>query len=122
MREQIEMATVARQNHSETRTVEFAVTGMTCAACAARVKRQLGRLDGVIAEVNLATERATVSIPRTVATGDVIAAVRKAGYGATVLATDRPAPSTDARDRVRDLWRRLVVALLLGVPLADLSV
>ena len=42
--------------------VELAVVGMTCAACAARVQRQLGKLDGVRATVNLATEKATVQL------------------------------------------------------------
>jgi Cu+-exporting ATPase len=98
--------------------IELAVTGMTCAACSTRVQKQLGKLDGVSAVVNLATEKATVRRTAPVAVAALIAQVEKAGYGAT-LVTDA-APETG--DRVRDLGRRLVVALLLGVPLADLSI
>ena len=40
--------------------VDLAITGMTCASCSARIEKKLGRLDGVDAVVNLATEKATV--------------------------------------------------------------
>ena len=41
--------------------VDLPITGMTCAACAARIERTLGKADGIDeANVNLATERATV--------------------------------------------------------------
>jgi Cu+-exporting ATPase len=94
--------------------VELAVTGMTCAACAARVQKQLGKLDGVSASVNLATEKATVHLTAAVPVEALIAQIEKAGYGAALVAPE-------GKDPVRELWRRLVVALLLGVPLADLS-
>jgi cation transport ATPase len=97
--------------------LELSVTGMTCAACAARVQKQLGKLDGVSATVNLATEKATVRLAAPVPVETLIAQVEKAGYGASLAAAPQ---SSD--DRVRDLWRRLVVAMLIGVPLADLSI
>ena len=102
------------------RFVELAITGMTCAACAARVQRQLGKIDGVSASVNYATEKATVEAASPIAIADLITQVERAGYGATVITNGAPTPTDD--DRVRDLWRRLVVALLLGTPLADLSI
>ena len=40
--------------------VELDVEGMTCAACAARIEKNLNQLDGVEASVNLATDKATV--------------------------------------------------------------
>ncbi len=43
---------------------EFAIGGMTCAACATRVQAKLNKVDGVTATVNLATERARIG-PRT---------------------------------------------------------
>ncbi len=43
--------------------VELAVSGMTCASCAARIERTLNKLDGVSASVNYATEKAHVSAP-----------------------------------------------------------
>ncbi|NCW49209.1 MAG: heavy-metal-associated domain-containing protein, partial [Actinobacteria bacterium] len=38
-------------------TIDLAVTGMTCAACAARIERRLNRVPGLEATVNYATER-----------------------------------------------------------------
>ena len=46
-----------------TTDVELAITGMTCASCANRIERKLNKLDGVIATVNYATEKAKVSFP-----------------------------------------------------------
>ncbi|SEG98789.1 Heavy-metal-associated domain-containing protein, partial [Saccharopolyspora kobensis] len=43
--------------------LELAISGMTCASCAARIERKLNKLDGVVATVNYATEKARVSVP-----------------------------------------------------------
>ncbi|MFC8850083.1 MULTISPECIES: heavy metal translocating P-type ATPase [unclassified Micromonospora] len=102
-------------------SVELAVTGMTCGACAARVERQLNKLDGVEATVNYATDRAMVRLIKPVPTADLIATVEKAGYQAAPVQTAAPADEEED-GRVGDLWRRLIVALLVGVPLADLSI
>ncbi|MBB5192530.1 Cu+-exporting ATPase [Silvimonas terrae] len=60
--------------------VSLPISGMTCAACAGRIEKVLGRLDGVSAEVNLATETARVSVADGQTVPAVIAAIRKAGY------------------------------------------
>lgn len=106
----------------------LAIGGMTCAACAARVQRVLGRLDGVTAEVNYATERATVHVDdATLDTEALVAAVEKIGYTATPVLLAAPAApvdeSTDPADvaAARALWRRLAVALLAFAPLGDVS-
>ena len=77
-------------------TDEFNITGMTCASCVRRVERALGKTAGVAeANVNLATERATVTYDPAVTTVDaLLAAVTKAGYGAEPLA---PTPSRNTR-------------------------
>jgi cation-transporting P-type ATPase A/B/Cu+-exporting ATPase len=102
------------------RTVELAIGGMTCAACVGRVERRLARLDGVLATVNPATGRATVTHPASTPVADLVEAVERAGYTAHPAAPDTPAepPHGD----VTGLRRRLTVALLLFVPLADLSI
>jgi P-type Cu+ transporter len=105
-----------------TQEIELAVTGMTCAACAARVERKLNGLEGVQATVNFATERATVTAPLTVTAKILVAAIEQAGYGAK-----EAAPGTDddlgtAADRAAYLKRRLIVALIFFIPLSDLSV
>ena len=65
-------------------TVDLAVGGMTCASCVARVEKKLGKLDGVTASVNLATESAHIVLTREVSDDELIATVARAGYTAAV--------------------------------------
>ncbi|HEY9365399.1 MAG TPA: cation-translocating P-type ATPase, partial [Agromyces sp.] len=67
-------------------TIDLGIEGMTCASCVGRVEKRLGRLDGVEAEVNLATEKARVSFPSTTSIDELVEAVRAAGYTAHVPA------------------------------------
>ena len=55
--------------------VELAISGMTCASCANRIERKLNKLDGVVATVNYATEKAKVSYPATVTPDQLVATV-----------------------------------------------
>ena len=68
------------------KTVQVDVLGMTCASCARTVERSLQRTDGVeSAQVNLATERATVAFdPTLLKTSDLVERIRAAGYDAHV--------------------------------------
>ena len=65
-------------------SITMPITGMTCAACVFHVGNALNEVEGVTnAEVNLATERATVVLdPSQVNPDDLIEAVKGAGYGA----------------------------------------
>ncbi|SDN28742.1 heavy metal translocating P-type ATPase [Actinomyces ruminicola] len=65
-------------------TVDLAVGGMTCASCVARVEKKLGKLDGVQASVNLATESARVTLTAPVTDEELVNAVARAGYTATI--------------------------------------
>ncbi len=100
--------------------VTLDVTGMTCAACASRIERKLNKLDGVTATVNYATEQARVEIPSEAASeldvDDLIATIEATGYGAHL-----PADDVDRPTAWRDLRKRLVVAVVLGVPVLLLS-
>src|SRR5678816_281144 len=79
------------------RTVDLALEGMTCAACAARIEKVLNRLPGVSANVNFAVEKARVRYaPGAVDVERLIEAVRKAGYGARPLDE-----TTRAQDQAR---------------------
>jgi P-type Cu+ transporter len=69
---------------SSTREATLAIEGMTCASCVARVEKRLQSVDGVTAAVNLATESAKVTFPSDVSHERLVAAVREAGYDATV--------------------------------------
>ncbi|MGB8389115.1 heavy metal translocating P-type ATPase [Mycobacterium sp.] len=104
------------------RRVELDVSGMSCAACAARVETKLNKVDGVHASVNFATRVATVDAPDAVGTQDLCEVVRRAGYEAAPRAKV-PVDQADPDDvKARSLLRRLLVAAVLFVPLADLSV
>ena len=101
--------------------VELGLTGMTCAACAARIEKTLNRVPGATATVNFATETAAVGYdPAQTGPEQLIAAVTRAGYGASV----RRDPEADRkRDKVRKaaefagLRREFIVAALLTAPL-----
>ena len=69
--------------------IDLDISGMTCAACSARVAKALSRVDGVAdAEVNLALERANIELTGEVTAERLIEAVEKAGYGATLRSAD----------------------------------
>ncbi|MDH6680372.1 Cu+-exporting ATPase [Rhodococcus sp. LBL1] len=100
------------------RTVELDIGGMTCASCAARIERKLGKLDGVTATVNYATEQAHVQYPESIALQDLVDTVEKVGYSAAVTAPEEPAAPAEAGDR---LGARLVVAIVASVPVVLVS-
>lgn len=80
-------------------TIDLAIEGMTCAACAARLEKQLNRLPGVEAVVNFAAERARIRYPAdTVDAKRLMAAVAKTGFTASVARDD-----TRADEKVRKL-------------------
>jgi Cu+-exporting ATPase len=102
--------------------IDLPVTGMTCAACAARIEKTLNRLPDVRAAVNFATEKAHVEYPAgRITPADLIAVIRKAGYDARV-----PVAADDAvrkAERVaayqRDL-RLFIISAVLTLPFAGL--
>ena len=98
-----------------TRT-ELAVSGMTCAACAARVERRLNKLEGVTASVNYATEKATVDHdPERTPPSALVAAVEAAGYGAR-LPTPEATEGSGASDPTAPLRQRVLVCGALSLP------
>ncbi|MGA1006277.1 MAG: heavy metal translocating P-type ATPase [Ilumatobacteraceae bacterium] len=108
--------------------VVLAVTGMTCAACAARIEKKLNRLDGVSATVNYATSKATVHVAPSQVDASSIDVLTKTvddlGYGAVLVSTDDGSRSTVeiATDtHVDDIRRRLVVAAVGALPVMVLS-
>src|ERR687897_1903084 len=106
-----------RTDRGPLRSVELAVTGMTCASCAARIEKKLNRLEGVNATVNYATEKATVQFGGTTTPEALIETIERTGYGATLPSEDERDPDHD----VRMLGRRTVVAAVLGLPVIVLS-
>lgn len=108
-----------RKPSKASRRLELTVSGMTCASCVARVERALQGVDGVAsAAVNLATERASVSLARAVAMADLQKAVREAGYDAYPV-DESPSGSKDAEVDRRRL--RLIVGVLLSALILPLA-
>jgi P-type Cu+ transporter len=100
------------------RVVEFAIGGMTCAACSARLEKVLNRQPGMQANVNLAAERARIRLLGAADEAAVVAAVAKAGFSAAVVDKQTRAREKAARLLVyRREIRRFWIAVALSLPL-----
>ena len=77
-------------------TLTMSVGGMTCASCVRRVERKLGKLDGVKAEVNLATESARITLTAPHSDEELEAVVNAAGYTGTVTSRSEAATADGA--------------------------
>ena len=77
-------------------TLTMSVGGMTCASCVRRVERKLGKLDGVKAEVNLATESARITLTAPHSDEELEAVVNAAGYTGTVTSRSEAATADAA--------------------------
>ena len=112
---------------SSAATIELNISGMTCASCAARVEKKLNKHDGVQAQVNYATEKATITgAANTLDADALIATVEKTGYGAELI-PDTTTPGSQApQDAMAEaeldsLRRRLIVSAVLSVPVIALA-
>lgn len=99
---------------------QYNVTGMSCASCVARVEKAVNKVDGVTScSVNLLTN--SMSVDGDVKSSDVISAVEKAGYGASLKgnsskenkANDEPLKDTETPKLKKRLFSSLVFLLLL---------
>jgi Cu+-exporting ATPase len=104
---------------SSQETVELALGGMTCAACAARIEKQLNKLPGVEAAVNFAAERAHVRYaPGDVDVGRLIATVVKTGFTADVSTADTRAEEKAKKFALyREELSRFWISAALTLPL-----
>ena len=108
--------------------VELEIGGMTCASCAMRIEKKLNKLEGVVATVNYATEKAKITVPDGYDPAVLIAEVEKTGYSAAL-----PAPkgkrndgaaagdADDADPELRSLRNRLIGAIVLTVPVIAMA-
>ena len=105
-----------------TRRVELNVNGMTCASCVGRVEKALLKVPGVAkASVNLATETARVEAV-SVSTEDLLRAVEKAGYFASLREASTAAAAAGGQEARRSAvaareLRHVIIAALLSLPL-----
>lgn len=106
-----------------TESIRIPVSGMTCAACSARVQRTLEKQAGVAdANVNLMMKTATVRFdPGTVSPEQLVDAIRETGYGAALASPDQTAfEEQELRDRAtaeefRQLKRKAIVSGIAGI-------
>ena len=129
------MSELARESSAErtvdaSSTVDLRIGGMTCASCAARIEKKLGRMPGVTASVNYATGNAHVELPAGTDVDDAIATVEATGYRAWL---PQPAASptdpgacrrrtADPEDvEVRSLRQRLAISAALTAPVLALA-
>src|SRR3954469_17313516 len=104
-------------------SIRIPVSGMTCAACSARIQRALEKQPGVAgANVNLMMNTATVSFdPSAVTPHQLVETIRATGYGAQIASPDQSAfEEQEARDRAtaeefRDLKIKAIVSGIVGV-------
>ncbi|MBS3935491.1 MAG: heavy metal translocating P-type ATPase, partial [Sulfuritalea sp.] len=109
----------AETRNESCQTVELAIGGMTCAACSARIERQLNKLPGVEAAVNLPAERAHIRFdPASADVDRLIATIVKTGFTATPSSADTRG---EEKARKEAAWRaevkRFWIALALTLPL-----
>jgi len=94
--------------------VQLDIEGMTCAACAARIEKNLNKLEGVEASVSLATEKAVVRFPETTSVGVLLERIRDTGYDARVA---KEGEIRDHSAEFRKARTEFLVAAALTAPL-----
>lgn len=96
---------------------KFNVTGMSCAACQARVQKSVSNMDGVLeCSVNLVTNSMQVQYEDNISDEQIIDTVKKAGYGAEVFKEEER--KVERFDKAtKKLFRRLLISLSILVPL-----
>ncbi|WP_029193162.1 heavy metal translocating P-type ATPase [Paenibacillus alginolyticus] len=99
-------------------TVDFDISGMTCAACAARIEKGLNKLPGVSkATVNLALETAHVEYsPAEVSTSDMVKKVEQIGYKAA-LKQDQQEAVDHRKKEIKAQQKRFLLSAILSLPL-----
>ena len=107
---------------------KFNVTGMTCSACSAHVDKAVRRLDGVCGvNVNLLGGSMTVDWDGALTPEQIVSAVEKAGYGASLAAASgqgaaRAKPAASAlEDDLKNMKVRLIASFVFFIPLFYLS-
>lgn len=99
---------------------ELMISGMTCAACSARIEKGLNKMEGVLqANVNLALETASVEYnPSVISTKDLIQKVEKLGYGAMVKDEGNEKDAVDYRQKeIKKQQSKFIFSMILSLPL-----
>ncbi len=100
--------------------VELKITGMSCAACSAKIERKLGKMEGIsTAAVNLATEKAAVEFdPAVIKVSDIINVIGNLGYKAEkVEDVSQDSEKAQREKEIRKLKIELITSAVLSSPL-----
>nr|WP_295971019.1 heavy metal translocating P-type ATPase [uncultured Bacillus sp.] len=99
---------------------ELVITGMTCAACSARIEKGLNKMEGVLqANVNLALEKGSVEYnPSVISSKDLILKIESLGYGAMVKDEEHEKDAVDYRQReIEKQQGKFIFSAILSLPL-----
>ena len=102
---------------------QYSVTGMTCAACQARVEKVVSNVPGVT-DVSVSLLTNSMGVEGTATSADIVAAVEKAGYHASVKwaqIESSQGPEALADTETPKLLKRLIISLIFLMPLMYLS-
>ena len=105
---------------NEKNNVDLKITGMSCAACAAKIEKKLGRMEGIDnAAVNLTTEKAVIEYdPSKIKTSEIIKTIGALGYKADKVEEMSRDREKEQRDKeIKKLRFELIAAALLSSPL-----
>jgi len=125
IKEAIEKAGYGVIEEERKKTVAIPIGDMTCAACANRIEKVLGKTEGVIhASVNFATEKATVEYdPQITRLSAIKQVIEKAGYKALNIEKRADVDQDKLRKEkeIRTLWTKFIVSAIFAVPLLYLA-
>ena len=110
-------------NTTNSKKVELNIEGMTCASCAARIEKRLNKVEGVVASVNYATEKASVTFEEGIDAFELIDAVESAGYKAFLpkVKSDTSIEDSVKSDPTKSLKDRAIICAVLSIPVVAMS-
>jgi len=99
--------------------IELKITGMSCAACSARIEKRLNKFEGVKASVNLATQRASIEYDSSkIKSADLIKAVEALGYNAEKVENVSQDREKEEREKeIKKLKWEFIASAVLSSPL-----
>jgi len=125
IKETIEKAGYGVLDEVKSRSVTIPIEGMTCAACAARIEKVVGKLGGVVnSSVNLATEKATVTYdPQKIKLSAIKDKIEKIGYKALYIERkDAAQPDQIRKEKeIHTLWKKFIISAIFSIPLLYLA-
>lgn len=111
---------VLQQAKTSDNKVELKITGMSCAACSAKIERRLGKMEGISsAAVNLATEKAAVEFdPNVIKVSDIVTVIGNLGYKAEkVEDLSQDNEKAQREKEIKKLKTELITSAVLSSPL-----